>query len=281
MLSSRKTVNLSLTLALIVSIGFTCPPAVADSEKATVVNSLGMEFVLIPAGSFMMGSPADEPHRDRDETAHRVTITKSFYLQTTEVTMGQWQSLMGSGFFLRWFGDKSLPATKVSWFDTQKFIRKLNARGEGTYRLPTEAEWEYAARAGSTSAYSWGDQINCANAMYAGSYHGEGGCMGQRASILSRQDDERPTPVRSFIANPWGLYDMHGNVWEWVQDWYGLYRPGNQVAPRGAYDGSERVRRGGSWFDPGHACRSANREKSHPASRLHTSGFRLVFAPNP
>lgn len=281
MYTFRTSSNIALWLALTITLWLFHSPAAADGEREAITNSMGMEFVLIPAGSFMMGSPVNENHRDESEIQHRVTITKPFYLQTSEVTMGQWQSIMGSGFFLRWFGDKTLPATKISWFDTQKFIRKLNARGKGTYRLPTEAEWEYAARAGSTTAYTWGDQINCADAMYAGSYYGESGCMNQRAALLPRQQEERPAPVKSFIANDWGLYDMHGNVWEWVQDWYGPYRRSDQVDPQGHFSGTERVKRGGSWFDPGHDCRSAKRGHGHPASRLHITGFRLVFVPGP
>lgn len=280
MFTFRISVKLVLGLMLILLLCQLLSPARADKGKEATVNSLGMEFVRIPAGTFMMGSPPGERHRDVNEKRHRVTITEPFYLQTSEVTLGQWQSMMGSGFFLRWFGDKSLPATKISWFDTQKFIRKLNARGGGTYRLPTEAEWEYAARAGSDSAYAWGDQINCSDAMYAGSYYGEGGCMDQRASILSGQHQEQPAPVKSFAPNSWGLYDMHGNVWEWVQDWFAPYRNGDQVDPAGPLYGTERVRRGGSWFDPGHACRSANRDAGHPASRLRTTGFRLVYVPD-
>jgi len=277
----RSISHLALGSAFVIMLWLFSSSAAAASETKAIVNSLGMEFVLMPAGTFMMGSPADEHHRDEDEIQHRVTITKPFYLQTSEVTLGQWQSIMGSGFFLRWFGDKMLPATKISWFDTQKFIRKLNALGEGTYRLPTEAEWEYAARAGSDSAYFWGDLINCADAMYAGSYYGEGVCMDQRSAILPQPQEERPAPVRSFIPNDWGLYDMHGNVWEWVQDWFGPYRRGDQVDPQGPAYGTERVRRGGSWFDPGYDCRSANRNHGHPASRLHTTGFRVVFVPGP
>jgi formylglycine-generating enzyme required for sulfatase activity len=253
--------------------------AAAENRLETLVNSLGMEFVRIPAGDFTMGSPVDEPHRSKWEQAHPVVIDKPFYLQISEVTLGQWQAMMGSGFFLRWLGDKTLPATKISWFDANKFIQKLNARGNGTYRLPTEAEWEYAARAGTRSAYPWGDRIDCSRAMYAGSYYGESGCMEQRPGLRTTQ--ESPAPVKSFAPNAWGLYDMHGNVWEWVQDWFGPYPQTRQIDPQGPDSGTERVLRGGSWFDPGHACRSANRAHAHPASRLHTTGFRLVFTPEP
>ena len=263
--------------ALLILICLWPYPAGADTGKETAINSLGMEFVLIPAGSFMMGSPVDEPHRGENETRHPVTISKPFYMQTSEVTLGQWQSMMGSGFFLRWLGDKTLPVTKVSWFDVKDFIRKLNALGEGSYRLPTEAEWEYAARAGSQSAYSWGDRIDCSNAMYAGSYYGESVCMNQRPGI--RLTQEGPAPVKSFAPNPWGLYDMHGNVWEWVQDWFGPYSQSKQIDPQGPSDGTDRIRRGGSWYGPGYSCRSANRAFANPASRLYTTGFRLVFTP--
>jgi sulfatase modifying factor 1 len=236
-----------------------------------------MEFVLIPAGSFIMGSPPDEPYRDESELAHGVTISKPFYMQTTEVTVAQWRAVMGS----RWFDffrlgreGGNLPVTKVCRWDAEEFLERLNAMHQGSYRLPTEAEWEYAARAGTSSAYSWGDRIDCDRAMYGNSGHNEEVCREYARSHGLPLDG--PAPVKSYAPNAWGLYDMSGNVWEWVQDRYGDYAPGPQIDPQGPQTGETFVRRGGSWFSSGAALRSANRAYSNAASRLATTGFRVV-----
>jgi formylglycine-generating enzyme required for sulfatase activity len=221
-----------------------------------------------------MGSPEDESGRDPSEQRHRVRIGRPFYMQTTELTLGQWRALMGKKMLFGRKGDDRMPVTRVSWFDAQAFIEKLNARGEGTYRLPTEAEWEYASRAGTTTAYSWGDTIDCEKAMYANSPMKFDQCVDlHRAQGLPVNE---PAPVKSYGPNPWGLYDMHGNVWEWCQDWYGPYPQGSQIDPKGPESGVNRIRRGGSWFGLGPICRSANRAYGHPAQRLRTTGFRLV-----
>ncbi len=237
-------------------------------------NSIGMDFVLIPAGSFIMGSPPGEHHRHKKEMQHRVKISRPFYMQTTEVTLKQWRSLMRRKFFGRRKGKGNSPVVRVSWHDCIKFIKKLNNRNEGTYRLPTEAEWEYACRAGTKTAYSWGDSIDCSKAMYDNSVLESGDCLDHvRSRGLAVN---RPAPVKSYQPNIWGLYDMHGNVWEWCLDWYGDYLKGLTVNPRGPDSGTEKVRRGGSWFKHGYSCRSANRAHGHPPTRYKTTGFRLV-----
>ena len=250
----------------------------AAGVEPAFTNSIGMQFVVIPSGRFMMGSPHDEPYRDKGETLHEVTISKPFYMQTTEVTIKQWQSVMGDRpwyrFFSRHKGDDDFPVTRICQFDIQKFLRRLNAMGEGTYRLPTEAEWEYASRAGSTMAYSWGDRIDCSRAMYANYEHGTNECTG--AARARGLPVNGPAPVMSYAPNAWGLYDMHGNVWEWCQDWFGPYGTAPQTDPQGPASGDKRVRRGGSWFSPKYFLRSANRAYGHPASRLNTTGFRVV-----
>jgi formylglycine-generating enzyme required for sulfatase activity len=237
-------------------------------------NSLGMEFVLIPEGFFNMGSPPEELNRHKTETQHRVKISRPFYMQTTEVTLKQWRSLMRRKFFGRRKGKGNMPVVRVSWHDCIKFIKKLNDLDEGTYRLPTEAEWEYACRAGTTTAYSWGNTIDCTKAMYNNSVLESGDCLDYvRSRGLSVNC---PAPVKSYQPNPWGLYDMHGNVWEWCRDWYGHYARGVTVNPNGPDSGTEKVRRGGSWFKYGHSCRSANRAHGHPPTRYKTTGFRVV-----
>lgn len=247
------------------------PDSGAEPE---VTNSIGMQFSRIIRGSFMMGSPQTENNRNDSEARHLVVISKDFYMQTTEVTLGQWRAVMGSGFFGMRKGDDDLPVTKVSWFDTQKFIEKLNRRNDGHYRLPTEAEWEYAARAGSQSAYPWGEEIDCSRANYANNPLKSDDCVpAVRARGLPVG---QPVPVGQYPPNAWWLYDMAGNVWEWVSDWYGPYDPGQRVDPQGPDSGTQRVKRGGSWFKYDHFCRSANRASGHPASRYRTTGFRLV-----
>jgi formylglycine-generating enzyme required for sulfatase activity len=264
-----------LALALITAI-HAFRPQRAHSLEQPIRNSLGMEFVLIPAGEFIMGSPESEPSRDpgASEIQHKVTLTRPFYMQTTEVTLAQWRQLMGRGFFFRWNGPDTLPVAKVSWHDAQAFIKKLNRLGEGKYRLPSEAEWEYAARAGTRTAYFWGDTADCAKAMFGNSKHKMDTC--QEYIRRNRLPLDGPAPVKNYAPNAWGLYDMHGNVWEWVEDRFGPYTNQPQTDPAGAATGESRVRRGGSWFALGNAIRSANRAYGHPASRFATTGLRVV-----
>jgi|Deesub1362A_J573_1020465.scaffolds.fasta_scaffold00178_60 formylglycine-generating enzyme required for sulfatase activity len=239
------------------------------------VNSLGMEFVLVKPGSFLMGSPENEPYRDSDETLHRVILTRPFYLQTTEVTQAQWRSLMGSNpsHAKKCGGD--CPVERVSWYDCQKFLKRLNSLGDGRYRLPTEAEWEYACRAGKSTAYPWGDRIDCTRAMFRNNTRrGTDSCVPYVRSKGLRPDS--PAPVKSYPPNPWGIFDMTGNVWEWVEDWYGPYPRSTVRDPKGPPSGSQKVRRGGSWFKFGFYLRCANRNRSHPAVRYRTTGFRVV-----
>jgi len=237
-------------------------------------NALGMEFALIPPGSFIMGAPSSEPGFQPSETQHQVTISRPFYMQATEVTQAQWRAVMGRGFMSMHRGGDNLPVTQVSYHQVQRFLDMLNRRGLGRYRLPTEAEWEYSARAGSQTAYPWGDGISCQNAMYANNPAQRDDCLRyyQRRGL----EPASPAPVKSFPPNAWGLYDMNGNLWEWVADWLGDYPKGPATDPLGPLDGTWRVRRGGSWFGGPLMVRSANRNFAHPASKYSTLGFRLV-----
>jgi sulfatase modifying factor 1 len=257
-------------------------PALSPAREKIFVNSIGMEFTLIPAGTFIMGSPARESGRHESESRHQVTISRAFYMQTTEVTLGQWRKLMGKGLFsflVRRKGPDNIPVSRVCWHDAASFLKKLNALGEGRYRLPTEAEWEYAARAGTRTAYSWGNRIDCSKAMFANKIGKFDQCTA--FAVKRGLPADGPAPVRSFAPNPWGLYDMHGNVWEWCQDWFGPYPDGARVDPQGPSKGTNRVRRGGSWFGEGVKCRSANRAYGHPHSRLRSTGFRVVRVVEP
>jgi len=239
-------------------------------KKGVHTNSLGMTFRLIPSGTFMMGSPPNEPGRSDDETLHKVTLTKGFYMQTTQVTQKQWQAVMGNN-PSHFKNDENCPVEQVSWDDVQEFIRKLNEK-EGTdkYRLPSEAEWEYACRAGTITPFYFGKCLSTDQANYDGNYPLEGCPNG-----IFR---EKTVPVGSFPANAWGLYDMHGNVWEWVADIYsneGVYI-GEQTDPIYTGSGSRRVNRGGSWRSSAQLCRSARRLSNSPVSRGNDLGFRLA-----
>ncbi len=243
-----------------------CVQGTADAQSKTFTNSIGMEFVLIPAGSFMMGADKNFEDCGEDETPrHRITISKPFYLGKYEVTQEQWVTVMGSN--PSNFKGRSRPVEQVSWEDIQDFIRALNRKeGKEMYRLPTEAEWEYACRAGTTTAYSFGD---------------DKGGLGQYAWYEDNSGKETH-PVGQLKPNPWGLFDMHGNVYEWCQDWhdYKYYANSPSADPKGSSSGSDRVLRGGGWRDAAGGCRSAGRGDLSPGSRYAILGFRLALSPD-
>ena len=269
----RYSIRLSILVFATLVFSSLSPLPVNALEKI-ITNSIGMEFVLIPGGTFKMGSPQDEPNRERNEIEHQVTISKPFYMQTTEVTVKQWRAVMGKRFFFKKKGTDDMPVVKVSWQDCIDFTEKLNALNEGVYRLPTEAEWEYACRAGTTTAFAWGKTIDCKDAMYGNNTLKMDVCVDYVESKGLPAD--KPALVKSYKPNAWGLYDMGGNIWEWCQDWYGPYGKDAVVDPKGPRSGDYRVRRGGSWYGTGARCRCANRNRSNPANRYQTTGFRLV-----
>lgn len=253
-------------------------PGQCEADQRALKNSIGMEFLLIPGGTFTMGSPPAEGG-DPGEIQHKVTIGRPFYIQKTEVTLGQWRAVMGRRFFFPRKGEDNMPVVRVSWYDCVDFIERLNKKGNGYYRLPTEAEWEYACRAGSSDAYAWGDVLDCTTAMFCNNSLKGKSCVQYFRSRGLYSD--QPAPVGSFSPNAWGIYDMHGNVWEWCHDRYGDYPENRVTDPCGPKDGTNRVRRGGSWFGPAERCRSANRNSGHPASRFRTTGFRLIWCDKP
>ena len=211
-------------------------------------REIELDLVLIPAGKFMMGDP------DKD---HEVLITNSFYMGKHEVTQEQWKKVMGNNPSIKTKGP-TLPVTDVSWNDCQEFIRRLNDKTNGGYRLPTEAEWEYACRAKTTTKYSYGDTITKSDANYGGS-----------AGNTIKQ-------VGSYKPNAFGLYDMHGNVWEWCNDWYGRYSSDAEINPVGPLSGTTRVLRGGSFNDSDAYFRSSYRIYVVPGHRSFDSGLRLA-----
>lgn len=229
----------------------------------------GIRFVKVEAGCFQMGQDKQTnlDQKEKQMTGnelpqHKVCISKPFYIGESEVTQKQWEDVMGNN--PSKFKGMYRPVEKVSWNDTQTFIEKLNDRVKGDfYRLPTEAEWEYAARAGTQTVYSFGDD---AKNIREYSWFGNEGYNGDSHEVGQKK------------ANPWGLVDIHGNVWEWVQDWYdpNYYQHSLETDPKGAESGQYKVYRGGSWVAKQVNLRSAVRYSGLPSTRSGDIGFRLV-----
>ncbi len=272
--SGRMSLPLWCIMALVMILSgcrlFGGTPA-PDTTKTFFTNSVGMTFVLIPDGSFMMGSPSGEPGRYRNEMRHRVTIDAPFYIQATEVTQGQWKAVMGENpSFFADCGD-TCPVENVSWEDVGRFIKRLNEMEETErYRLPTEAEWEYACRAGTEEAFSTGGCISSDQANFNGVYEFFNCPAGEFRGTT--------TDAATFLPNAWGLYDMHGNVWEWCMDWMGAYSGDrdDNINPEGPSKGTERVLRGGAWNSLPWQVRSAARMGSSPKGFTPHTGFRLI-----
>jgi formylglycine-generating enzyme required for sulfatase activity len=258
----------------------------------------GPEMAALPGGTFLMGSPASEAGRNSNETQHQVTVS-GFFMGKYEVTQKEWTAVMGSN--PSGFKGDNLPVESVSWYDVIEYCNKRSIkegltpaytidksrrdpnnkheydnvkwavtwnRGGNGYRLPTEAEWEYACRAGSTAPFSTGSNITTSQA----NYDGNNPYNGNAAGVYRVKTWE----VGSGAANAWGLYDMHGNVWEWCWDWFGDYGSGAQSDPSGAVSGSNRVLRGGGWRSDARYLRSAFRDSNTPEIRYYNYGFRLV-----
>jgi sulfatase modifying factor 1 len=231
------------------------------------VPDLSLEMLWVTPGTFDMGSPTSEAGRNSNETQHQVTLTNGFWLGKHEVTQAQWEQVMGSN--PSNFKGANRPVETVSWNDAVEFCEKLTEleRAAGrlsagmTYQLPTEAQWEYACRAGTTTAYSWGNSITASNANYSSSGIGQ-----------TRDVDQ-------YAANAWGFHDMHGNAFEWCADWYGNYPTGAVRDPVGPAVGSDRVKRGGSWNFTANIARSAIRNWYEPAYSILNLGFRLSLRP--
>lgn len=244
------------------------------------IKNIVQRMRWIEAGTFMMGSPETELGRYSDETLHQVTLTQGFWLADTTVTQALWQAVMESN--PSYFKGDSLPVENVSWNDAQAFISQLKTTLP--IRLPTEAEWEYACRAGTSTSFSSGENISLTQVNYRGMWEfipSATGFMNVVSELLlGRWEEEAKhatTSVKSYPANPWGLYDMYGNVGEWCQDWYGAYPSDLQVDPQGIDLGERRVLRGGSWRDYGRVCRSANRSRRTPDCRGSNVGFRFAL----
>jgi formylglycine-generating enzyme required for sulfatase activity len=298
--------NHLLLLALLIAARCTAPLAGAGQSSSqtrettnrdkdipaqspeTVVNSIGMKLVPIPAGSFMMGSREDDPdHRTDELPRHRVRITRPFYLGAYEVTQAEFGQVMGvrKSFFsadgpgkdkVAGHDTSKFPAEQVTWHEAIEFCRRLSdnpaeKKAGRTYRLPTEAEWEYACRAGTSTLFSFGDSLASTQANFNGNY--------PFGDALQGPFRNRTMRVGSFQPNAFGLYDMHGNVWEWCFDRYGLdfYKSSPTDDPQGPAVGSRRVIRGGDWYSDGRDCRSAFRYADVPAGTFYALGMRVVM----
>jgi formylglycine-generating enzyme required for sulfatase activity len=279
-----------LTLSVLYASGPPTPqPAATGAENPKIlINSLGMKLAHIPAGKFMMGSPASEAERDEGEIQHEVTISKPFYMGIYEVTQREYRLLMGAAVTRPIFhdgrgGGPDHPMENLKWDQAVAFCRALsNLPGERKaghhYRLPTEAEWEYACRAGTTTPFSFGNPLSSKLANFNGNFPFGGADKG----IYLR----KTAKVGSYPPNAWGLYDMHGNVAEWCSDFFDkdYYAKSAKVDPQGPaqgvlptdYNGFYRVVRGGCWLDEGRACRSAYRFRAMPHDPYRLIGFRVV-----
>jgi formylglycine-generating enzyme required for sulfatase activity len=271
-------------LTTLASLDFHSPAAQDVKDEGRFTNSIGMELIKIPAGTFMMGSPKTEAERNDDEAQHEVKLTKPLFMGIHEVTQGQYEKIMGnnpSHFSLkgqgkdRAKGDLSrLPVEQVSWTQAKEFCKKLSdsaaeKKSGRTYRLPTEAEWEYACRGKTKTATHYGNELNTqANFSRIAPYP-------IRGKISN--DEGNTVEVGNYDPNELSLFDMHGNVHEWCEDWYGAYETkGVQTDPTGPKMGKQRVFRGGCWLSLGRACRSACRHSLPPDSVHYGIGFRVV-----
>jgi len=280
----KRILGLAIVLGLVGALAVMAQEVKPGKEEVIDLGEgVKLDMVLIPSGKFMMGLTKkeledikvefqEELKKDGKEQLldavdlimsiqgkqHEVTLTKPFYMGKHEVTQEQWEALMGKNPSTT--KGAKLPVTNVSWEDCQDFIKKLNAKTDGGYRLPTESEWEYACRAGTTTAYSFGDNITSKDANYDDSKFG------------------KPVAAGSYKPNAFGLYDMHGNVWEWCEDWHGEY-PFAVTDPKGPATGKECCARGGSFHINIIYAHSSYRNGVPPNYRVPSGGFRLARTP--
>ena len=234
-------------------------------------SSVKPEMVWVEPGIFTMGSPVTEIGRNSSETEHNVTLTRGFYLGKYEVTQAQYEAVMkghsdANANPSRWSGHPNRPVEKISWNDIQLFLELLNEKEAENipagweYILPTEAQWEYACRAGTITSYSWGNTMSESDANW-----------------MNTNDDNQTQNVGQYSANPWGFFDMHGNVWEWTNDWKASYSENNVTDPKGPDMGSKKIVRGGSYAAHSSYIRSAYRSEYETNATFSGIGFRLAL----
>ena len=242
-------------------------PIPEDLAASVVSDVSGISFVLVEPGIFEMGSPEDEHRRaDHEGPVREVTLSRPFYMGRTPVTQAQYAAVMEDG--RSFFQGDDLPVERVSWQQAVEFARRLSEQEGVTYTLPTEAQWEYACRAGMASPFYTGEGIDSEQANFDGRIrYGDN----VKSEFLAKT-----SPVGDFAPNPWGLYDMHGNVGEWCRDWYGPYPDQAQIDPLGPRGGKYKVVRGGSWAESAKHVRSAARDHCRPNYYCRFIGFRLI-----
>jgi formylglycine-generating enzyme required for sulfatase activity len=239
-------------------------------KKIDISSEVNMVVVFIPAGEFEMGSPMDEIKRDDDEGQHHIKLTKPFYMGKFEVTQLQYREIMSEN--PSKFGGDNLPVENVSWYEAARFLKKLSDKTNLKFRLPTEAEWEYACRAGTTTAFNTGTTIDSDFANYEATTPYANGIIGK--------DLKSTNKVGSYAPNAFGLCDMHGNVWEWCNDFYDneYYKVTPTVDPQGPQvNKGDKVMRGGAWNERPNKCRSADRNNRGPKTNQPIIGFRVVM----
>jgi formylglycine-generating enzyme required for sulfatase activity len=264
--------------------------AFAQQVPANVVTT---NMVWIPPGTFVMGSPTSEASRSSIETQHTVTLTQGFYMGKYQVTQGEYLALMGSNpsYFTPANGysqDLNRPVEEVSWYDATDYCVHLTQQEQAAgrlptgwvYRLATESEREYACRAGTTTAFNFGNAIHGGMANFWDQFEYDASIGEIYISNPAVPYLGRTTTVGSYQPNAWGLYDMHGNLWEWCRDWYGTYPSGSVTDPQGPDSGANRVFRGGGWSGYGRVCRSAVRDSDGPSTGRSSIGLRVVLAPD-
>ena len=307
MLRPESAISRRTPLASIFAVLFVLSPCLLcfcqEGEKtaegvgsASLENSIGMKLVPIKAGEFLMGSK-NEFGRWAHEHQHKVRLSGPFHIGAFEVTQGEYAKVMGSNpsHFsaagagkekVKEFDAGKLPVDSVSWEEAVEFCRKLSelpAEKEAgrVYRLPTEAQWEYACRAGTSTPFHYGEQLSSKMANFDGNtpyLKREEVIKGVDPATIAGPYLKRTVPVGSYEPNAWGLYDMHGNVWEWCSDWFSpvYYRKSPEADPQGPEKGSRKVSRGGGWYYFAAGCRSASRYEREPGRKRNTEGFRVV-----